>query len=406
MSRVYYDSVENKCLMENIFYFRVISAIGGTEQFLYEIAKKYHDIDITVFYDQADPYQLARLSRYVRCLKRVPKQIIKCRKAFFNFNIDMIDDVEAERYYFISHANYEEIGYKPPINHPKLTDYIGVSKFSRDKLDEMGEIIGKPIHTKLCYNPLTLEEPKKVVRLISATRLDDKVKGGQRTLNLIHALDNYCALYGRQYIWLIFTNQTNLRINSPNVCLMPRRIDIRPYIADSDYLVQLSNDMETYCYSINEALGYGVPVVTTPLSIMKELPVTDTMHIECDWDMSNADQVAAEIFERKVEKFKYVPPEDDWSNLLSMKKSTYKKRGGKMKIKALMNYYDTFEKKDVNIGDIYETTDERACLIISHRYAEEVIEEEKSGKRKAKSKKAKDRTDQGSGLQSEEEAES
>ena len=40
--------------MKNLFYFRKINAIGGTEQFLYEIAKKYNDYDITVLYDEAD----------------------------------------------------------------------------------------------------------------------------------------------------------------------------------------------------------------------------------------------------------------------------------------------------------------------------------------------------------------
>ena len=320
--------------MENIFYFRIISAMGGTEQFLYEIAKKYSDLDITVFYDSADPLQLRRLKKYVRCRKRTPGEKIKCRYAFFNFNIDMINDVEAERYYFIAHANYEALGYKPPIEHPKLTHFIGVSDFSRRKLDEYGELLGRKIKTELCYNPLTMEKPEKVIRLISATRLDDKVKGGQRTLILINALDEYARKNDRQYLWLIFTNQTQLRINSPNVCLMERRIDIRPFIADSDYLVQLSNDMETYCYSINEALSYGVPVVTTPLSVMKELPITEEMCIECDWDMTNARNVAKEIFERRTKKFTYTPPADRWKEILSNVPSDYSEDETNIRVRA------------------------------------------------------------------------
>ena len=59
----------------------------------------------------------------------------------------MIEDVEADECYFVSHANYEELGYKPPIDHPKLTNYIGVSQFSTDKLDEWGKILGKKIKT-------------------------------------------------------------------------------------------------------------------------------------------------------------------------------------------------------------------------------------------------------------------
>ena len=47
--------------MTNIFYFKGIMPLGGTEQFLYEIAKKYHKYDITVYYDYAD--KKAKLGR-------------------------------------------------------------------------------------------------------------------------------------------------------------------------------------------------------------------------------------------------------------------------------------------------------------------------------------------------------
>ena len=78
---------------KNIFYFKKICRIGGTEQFLYEIAKKYNDYDITVFYDEADIFQLNRLRKYIRCKKRIPKEKVICERAFFNFNIEMLDDV-------------------------------------------------------------------------------------------------------------------------------------------------------------------------------------------------------------------------------------------------------------------------------------------------------------------------
>ena len=84
----------------NIFYFKKISKIGGTEQFLYEIAKKYKDWDITVFFDEADRYQLRRLKKYVRCKQRVRGEKITCKKAFFNFNIYAIDDIESTENYY------------------------------------------------------------------------------------------------------------------------------------------------------------------------------------------------------------------------------------------------------------------------------------------------------------------
>ena len=335
-------------MFSNIFYFRRICAIGGTEQYLYEIAKKYHMYDITVFYDEADMYQLQRLRKFVRCRQRIPGQIIKCEKAFFNFNIDMIEDVEAKEYWFVSHANYEELGYKPPIENDKLTNFLGVSHFSANKLDEYGKKLGKKIKTLPCYNPLTLEPKEEVPILISACRLDDKVKGGERTKKLIQALDRYCKEHNRHYLWMIFTNTNTPRdiIQSNNVCFMQPRVDVRPYIAMADYCLQLSNDMETYCYTINEALGYGVPIVTTPLSVVKELPIDDNMRIELDWDCNNVDEVARQIFEKKVKKFEYTPPKDDWEKVLCKNKSNYKQKF------YLVEALDTYTKRRITDSEL------------------------------------------------------
>lgn len=346
----------NDKVYSNIFYFRKICRIGGTEQFLYEIAKKYSRYDITVFYDEADYNQLKRLRKYVRCKKRVIGQKVKCKKAFLNFNIDMIEDIEAEEIYFVSHANYEELhkvhgGYIPPIKHGKITNYIGVSQFATNKLEEYRKSIGSNIETKKCYNPLTLEKVKKPKIIVSACRLNDKVKGGERTLKLIEALDRYCFKHEEEhYIWLIFTNpDVRIHIHSPNVILMKPRVDVRSYISMADYVVQISNDMETYCYTINEALGYGVPIITTPLSIIKELPITDNERIELNWDCSNADEVARQIFEKKVTKFEYTPPKDEWNKILVKDKSTYKEEQEKIvKVKVIKSYYDMELEKNLN----------------------------------------------------------
>lgn len=333
-----------KELYSNIFYFRKISKIGGTEQFLYEIAKKYNEIDITIFYDEADEFQLRRLRQYIRCKKRIPGEIVKCRRVFFNFNLDMIDDVESiENYYaFVGHANYEELGYRPEVDHPKLTHFIGVSQFSTEKLDEWCKRLGVKTDAEKCYNPLTLEPKEKVMLFVAAARLDDIVKGGRRIEKLIEVMDRYCQRTGKHYLFLIFSNPgIQATINSPNVCIMKPRIDIRPYIAMADYIIHLPNDMETYCYTDNEALGYGVPIVTTPLSILKELPIDDNMKIVCNYDMSNVEEVVEQIFNKEVKPFKYKIPEDNWINLLANVKSNY---GEEKKMKYLVQATDKYER--------------------------------------------------------------
>ena len=357
-------------------------------------------------------FQLKRLRQYVRCKKRQKGEVVKCNRAFFNFNIDMIDDVEADEYYFVSHANYEELnrvhgGYKPPIDHPKLTHYIGVSQFSTDKLGEYGKKIGKEIKTVRCYNPLTLEPKEEVVHLVSACRLDDKVKGGERTLKLIDALDRYCEKTGRHYIFHIFSNPVNINIDSPNVVLMKPRVDVRPYIADSDYLVGLSNDMETYGYTMNEALGYGVPIVTTPLTVLNELPVDDNMKIVCDWDMSNVDEVVEQIFNKKVKPFEYIPPEDDWNKLLVEGESTYKEeKNMKYLVEATEKYvksniYDAELSQEKGVlkyipkaGERWEVGFERKELLVEKGFVKvvEEVKEVETATKKPKTEKAVKKT--------------
>ena len=348
----------------NIFYFRKISRIGGTEQFLYEIAKKYHKYDIAVLYDEADFDQLLRLRKLIPCIMRKRGQVYKASKAFFNFNIDAIDQMIADEYIFVCHAIYQELGYQPPIEHPKIDKILGVSKYAVSQIErqKITQNVDKPVI--MCYNPLTLEKPQKVMRLISACRLEDKTKGGDRTLKLIDALDRYCEKSGRHYLWTIYTNNVDFGISSPNVALMRPRPDVRDYIADSDWLVQVSNDMETYCYSLNEALGYGVRVVRTPLSVAKELKVPKKAELVLDWDCSNVDKVAEQIF-KPAQDFAYKPPKDGWERALVLEPSNYVYKEQKVIVKAICSYYDIELGRNVsNWSPAWEVSVERARVLV------------------------------------------
>lgn len=327
-------------MKKNIFYFEKIMPIGGTEQFLYEIAKKYKDRDITIYYDQANPEQIKRLSKLVRFEQHQVGKIVECEKAFFNYNIGMAKDTIGKKY-FVSHANFEELGYKPPIDKVDFDGYIGVSEFASSKLDQFAKKLGKDIKTKRCYNPLTLEPVDKPKIIVVACRLEDKVKGGERTKLLIKELDEYAKEHNKHYLMLLFTNSVNERISSKNVAIMKPRTDVRPYIAMADIVAQLSNDMETYCYTLNEAWGYGVHTISTPQSVLKELPIPDGANYILNFDCSNIKDVVRHIFEDKLEPFNYTPPEDSWDELLAKGESTYKEETDmEIKVRAL----DTYEK--------------------------------------------------------------
>ncbi len=347
----------------NLYYFKRICAIGGTEQFLYELAKKYHKYDLTIMYDDCDFEQLMRLRKLVRCIRRERGRKYYAIKAFYNFNIDAIDQVEADEHIFVCHAIYQELGYKPPIDHTKLSKIVAVSKYAKEQVELQKKIQHIDTPAVYCYNPLTLEEPDKVLRIISACRLEDRTKGGDRTLKLIKALDQYCDRTGRHYLWTIFTNSAPI-IESPNVCIMKPRPDVRPYIADSDWLVQVSNNMESYCYSINEAWGYGVRVVRTPLTVAKEFKIPKHAELVLDWECENIDDVVKKMFEPKRE-FAYKPPSDGWKGLLATKPSNYACKNQTVLIKPIRSYYDLELGRNVSSWtDSWEVSEDRARNLI------------------------------------------
>lgn len=348
-------------MYSNIFYFKRLNKLGGTEQFLYEIAKKYKEYDICVLYDEGDPDQVKRISDLVVCRKRVPGEKYQCKRAFFNFNLDAIDYIEStENYYcFVSHANFEELGYKPPIDNPKLNHFIGVSKWAADKLDAYAKILGQEIHTETCYDPLTLEIPHHITRIITASRLLDPVKGLGRMKELIKRLDKYCDDKGTKYQWQIFSDLPYGYIDSPNVLCLPPRGDVRAHISDCDLLVQLSNDMETFSYTINEALCYGKHILTTPLSVLKELNVPEEAAFYLDYDLNNIEDALKWIFAKK-KPFKYEPPIDEWEKFLL----TDKKRHGNCTyiVEATQGFeivYDTDVGRKRKRGERWEVDDAR-----------------------------------------------
>lgn len=173
---------------------------------------------------------------------------------------------------------------------------------------------------------------------------------------------------------------------------MKPRVDVRPYIQSADYVAQLSNDMETYCYTINEALGYGVPVIATPLSICKELPVDDNMIITMDWDGANVDEVARQIFEKKVKPINYEPPEDDWDKLLVLYKSNYKEEiKMKVEVKCISPFFDLEKQVDRIREEAWTCSRERADHLKELGLVEitRTIKEEKKEKAAPKTKKEK-----------------
>ena len=340
--------------MNNVFYFYNINKIGGIETFFYYLAKKYKNYDITIYYQVGDLAQIKRLAQYVR-VKKYTGEKIKCKKIFFNFNLDIIDNVEAEEYIQIAHGDYKAMNVKPN-THSKIDKVLGVSK---QVCKTYKEITG--LDTELVYNPIVIDKPKKVLNLVSATRLTAE-KGKDRIVKLAKLLNEANI----PYIWTIFTNDTKV-INIPNVVYMEPRLDIINFIANADYLVQLS-DNEGYCYSVVEALSVGTPVIVTDIPVFKELGLNSKNSFTLDFDL---DKVPLDKIYKGLEPFEYKPKADTWSKYLVKCKSTYQEEKKTIvKIKIINTFYDLEFKREIKKGETIEVSKVRADYLIENKVAE------------------------------------
>ena len=331
----------------NVFYVPHFNIIGGIETYCYELAKKYKEKDITFVYSDpnSDINQLNRIRKYARVIYQPynSTNLIKCKRLFVMYR-SKIELFEADEVIQIIHADYEAQGLKPNLDE-RIIEHYGVSKAVADSYKR---ISNKEVG--VCYNPLTIDKPKRILKLISATRLT-KEKGKDRMIKLADALDKA----GIPYEWRIFTNDS-LPIPNKNVIYMTPRLDIRDYIADADYLVQLS-DTEAFSYSILESLCLGTPVIITPIPSSIEMGVKQGLNGYI-LDFSMKDIPIYDIY-NKIPKFNFKPPKDKYNELLIDEPSTYDPEK-LVKVIVRKSYKDLELNRKVNKDEELEFTIERA----------------------------------------------
>ena len=344
----------SECLKyTNVFYVPHFNIIGGIETYCYELAKKYNDKDITFVYsdETSDRQQLNRIRKLCRVIKmpfNSPNKI-KCKRLFVMYRCKL-DLFEADEVYQIIHADYEAQHLTPNVDE-RIDKYFGVSQ---SVASAFSRISGKEVN--VCYNPLTIKKPEKILKLISATRLT-KEKGKDRMIKLAELLNQNNI----PFEWRIFTNDS-LPITSKNVIYMQPRLDILNYIADADYLVQLS-DTEAWSYSVLESLSVGTPVIVTPIPCFVEMGIKNGENgYILPFNMNNID--VKQIYE-KIPKFTFKAPTDIYDQLLIDSKSTYKP-DKPIKVKVIRNYFDIELQKHLKINDIIEITRERAEELLNH----------------------------------------
>lgn len=272
-------------------YCTYLAKVGGIETWLYYIAKKYNVGQITVLYSQADEEQVKRLQPYINCIQYTG-QNITCNKIIYTMTISVVPELynNAKERYIIVHCNYGN-EYKYEYSKiPRMDKIYAVSDIARDNFKKVQE---QEVFT--LYNPVEVDKPKKLLKLISATRLT-KEKGLDRMMKLAEELDKKEI----PYIWLIFTDRPPEKV-SKNIVLMQPRYNMSDYIKEADYGVQLSSD-ESYCLFIQECLKLKVPVIVTDLPVYEEVGITQKEGYILDLDMSNLD---VDKIYKKIPKVNY-----------------------------------------------------------------------------------------------------
>lgn len=342
--------------LKNVLYFAWINQIGGVETMFYNLAKKYgKKYDITIFYSSGDQDQIERLRKYVRVIHYTGQHIV-CDKLFTNFDTSIMDNVDAKEYICILHSDYRARKQTVP-GHPKITKYIGVSENTCKVAEELS---GHKV--ELCYNPLVYEEPKKVLHLVSATRLT-KEKGKDRILQLAEALDKA----GIPFIWQVFTNDL-VPIKHPNIIWRHYTLNITDHLADADYVVQLS-DTEGWPYTILESLQVGTPVIVCPWPICDELGLNETNSFILPFAMND---IPVDKIYAGLPPFKYKVKKDGWDKLLVPGKSEYAEWQKQMtQVRVTKRYIDiTLDNRMVYPGEVLDVTNGRAELLIERGFAE------------------------------------
>ena len=336
------------------------ATIGGVETFIYNFCKEmcqFYDI-LVLYTDRMDGLQIIRLAEYVQ-VKRNDGKLIQCNTAI---NIRLTDvmprNVRYKELIQMSHtcqlAKSGKWHWTIKKNYNKLVfvSQAAANSFADQNLDY-----------QVIPNLTNPDKPRKSLLLVSACRLTWE-KGEERVYQLAQAFRNKNI----PFVWLVFSNQPLKRV-IPGVVHCPSTLDVRSYFQKADYVVQLS-DIESFCYTLAEALELGTPVLTTPLEVLPEIGFKDGKNgYVIPFDMKDID--VEKIYEC-IPHFKALPCRNtelvkQWRKLLGNTTPThsYDPGDGFIEVVALQNYNDLELQRYIPIGTKLKMRKERALALIS-----------------------------------------
>ena len=337
-----------------VIYCASMQKIGGIETWLYywcENMYKLYDI-MVVFKDNMDGRQIKRLSDIVQVL-RLNDKVIECDTLINTRITDKIpEEIKAKKIIQMVHGCYSAL-FCCDIQ-PERDKVVFVSQACADTFKNVGKY-------EVIHNFTYPQKTNKCLFLITASRFT-REKGGSRMLKLAEALHRANI----NFIWFVFSHQeTKL---ADGMVKLPENLDVKDYIAKCDYLVQLS-DSEGFGYSMVEALEMGIPVITTPITVLDELGFKEG---------EDGYIVPFDMEDVRPERFLEIPEhpsykgdtneniQKQWVKLLGKSKPTgdYLKQGNTVQLEIIENYHDLELGRELMVGEIVNMRRARANLIV------------------------------------------
>lgn len=340
-------------------------AIGGVETFIFNFCKVMREhYDILVLYtEHMDGRQVIRLAQHVPVMCNTGK-IIHCDTLI---NIRLTDDVPGNvrykkriqmshtcqlapsgKWHWTIKKNYDEL--------------IFVSKAAADSFAD------QHLEYDVIPNLTEQEKPKKTLLLVSACRLTWE-KGEER----MYALADKLRSANIPFVWMVFSSQ-NLKKAIPGVVLCPPTLDVRGFFLKADYVVQLS-DIESFCYTLAEALELGTPVLTTPISVLPEIGFREGENgYTLPFDMKNID---VEKIYNEIPSFEPVPSKNKdivkaWKKHLgnTKPKNAYSPDTEFIDVVVVRDYGDIELNRNMVAGEKVKMRRERAIMLMNRGVVE------------------------------------
>lgn len=249
------------------FYLRDIIQIGGVVTWLYYVIsdlQKYHDI--ILFYEKADPNQLARFQDNGINIKRLVNQPKTEFDVLFR-GYDKDPNIKAKCRVHTIHACVSECDRLFDI-HGRVDRFLAVSEEAKESFLLKYPKEKRPIDVIRNYVPPrsipTTKPIKNGIHMVMASRLT-KEKGLQHLFKMVKDLDQRQINYHID-VFTIFQKVPHL--DNGRVSFHRPRLDID--FSKYHYLIQLS-DSEAYCYTVHEALSAGTAVLVQNLPVFVDV---------------------------------------------------------------------------------------------------------------------------------------